>query len=77
LQASYGPEGKSLVYFEGVSHTHNFLSIFGYIQDMEVGKKKTESFYFLGYLLELIIKIWQFGFYFFPLKFGEFGPLLP
>jgi hypothetical protein len=27
---------------------------------MKVGKEKTESFYVLGYLLELIIKIWQF-----------------
>jgi len=24
-------------------------------------KKKQESFYILGYLLELIIKIWRFG----------------
>jgi hypothetical protein len=38
---------------------------------MKVGKEteKTESFYVLGYLLELIIRIWQFGFYF--LKFWK------
>jgi hypothetical protein len=41
---------------------------FVYIPHMKVGpkKKKTfpkkkKSFYILGYLLELIIKIWQFG----------------
>jgi hypothetical protein len=28
---------------------------------MKIEKQKSESFYILGYLLELIIKIWQFG----------------
>jgi len=28
---------------------------------MKVENKKPESFYILGYLLELIMKIWQFG----------------
>jgi hypothetical protein len=28
-------------------------------------RKKTESLYILGYLLELIIEIWRFGFYYF------------
>jgi hypothetical protein len=28
------------------------------------GKKKHESFYVIGYLIELVIKIWQFGFTF-------------
>jgi hypothetical protein len=29
---------------------------------MNVGKKNTESFYFLGCLLEVIIRLWGFGF---------------
>jgi len=37
-------------------------------------KKRKESVYILGYLPELIIKIWLFG-NFFPSKFGEFGPV--
>jgi hypothetical protein len=40
----------------------------------EFGKKKT-FFYFLGHVLELIIKIWRFGFIIL-LKSGEFGPFL-
>jgi hypothetical protein len=28
---------------------------------MNVGKKNTESFYFLGCLLEVIIRLWGFG----------------
>ncbi len=32
----------------------------GYILDMK-SREKTESFFILGYLLELIIKIWRFG----------------
>jgi len=36
-------------------------------------EKKSESFYIVGYQLEHIIKIWQFGFYFI-LKSGNFGP---
>jgi hypothetical protein len=35
-------------------------------------EKKSESFYILGYLLELIIKIWRFGSYYFS-KSDEFG----
>jgi hypothetical protein len=38
-------------------HSQNNLAKFGYALDMKVGKK--ESFYILGYLLELIIKIWK------------------
>jgi hypothetical protein len=38
----------------------NDLARIGYILDMKVGKKK-KSFYVLGYLLKLIIKIWRFG----------------
>jgi hypothetical protein len=36
-------------------------------------KQKAESLYILGYLLELIIKIWLFGKKI-PSKFCEFGP---
>jgi len=31
---------------------------------MKVEKKKTKSFYILGCLLELIIKMWRFGVFF-------------
>jgi len=51
---------------------------------MKVEKKKKKeptSFYILGYLVELIIKIWRFGnllfFSFFSSKSGEFGPFSP
>ncbi len=30
---------------------------------MNVGKKNTESFYFLGCFLEVIIRLWGFGFF--------------
>jgi hypothetical protein len=40
--------------------------------DMKVGKKP-ESLYILGYLLELIIKIWQFEFS--SSNSGKFGPI--
>jgi hypothetical protein len=46
---------------QGGDHLENNLSKFGYILDMKVEKTKRESFYILGYLLELIIKIWQLG----------------
>jgi len=46
-------------------HPENNLAKFGYILDMKIGKRKTESFYILSYLLELIIKIWGFGIVFF------------
>jgi hypothetical protein len=41
-------------------HPENNLVEFGDILDMKVGKKKTESFEILDYLLVLTIKIWQF-----------------
>jgi len=46
--------------------------------DMKV-EKNAGSFYILGYLLELIVDIWQFDFLFdfFILTFGEFGPNFP
>jgi hypothetical protein len=48
----------------------NNLAKFGYILDVKV-ENKQKPFYILGYLLELIIKIWQFGFIF--EKSGECG----
>jgi len=42
---------------------------------MKVKKNQNPS-YILGYLLELIIKIWQFGKKH-SLKSGEFGPFFP
>jgi hypothetical protein len=41
---------------------------------MKVGKKKkkTESFYILGYRLELIKKVWRLAIFFLS-KSGEFG----
>jgi hypothetical protein len=39
-------------------------------------EKKPESFDIPGYLLELIINIWQFENFFFS-KFGEFVPFFP
>jgi hypothetical protein len=42
---------------------------------MKVKKNQNPS-YILGYLLELIIKIWQFGKKY-SLKSGEFGPFFP
>jgi len=36
---------------------------------------ETGSFYILGYILELIIKIWQLELFF--LKSGEFGQFFP
>jgi hypothetical protein len=53
----------------------NNLAKFFFIIDMKVEKKKkTESFFILGYLLEVMIRLWRFGI-FFNLNFGEFGPL--
>jgi hypothetical protein len=40
------------------------------------GKKKTESFYILGYLLELTIKIWQIWAIYFPWKILSIGQTL-
>jgi hypothetical protein len=42
--------------------------------EYEIRGKFKKSFYILGYLLELIIKIWQFGFIFFLSKSDTFGP---
>jgi hypothetical protein len=44
----------------GSDHPLDDLARFGYRLDMKV-EKTAESFYILGYLLELIIKIWRFG----------------
>jgi hypothetical protein len=38
-------------------------------------EKKSESFYILGYLLEVILKFWRFEKH--SSKFGEFGPFFP
>jgi hypothetical protein len=54
-------------------HSQNDLAKFGYILEMKV-ERKTESFYILGYLLELIIKIWWFGIKFKIQKLVNFGP---
>jgi len=52
------------------------LARIGYILYMKK-KKKPELFYLLGYLLlELIIRIWQFGFYFLR-NLGKFRPFSP
>jgi len=40
------------------NHPENNLGKFGYILDIKVGQKP-KSFYILGYLLELVIKIWR------------------
>ncbi len=54
------------------NHLENKLAKFGYIPDIKV--KWIQIFlYILGYLLELINKIWQLGFCFLS-KSGEFGP---
>jgi hypothetical protein len=52
----------------------------GYESRGKKRKRNPESFHFLGYLLELIIIIWRFGFGFefvFPSKSGESGPIFP
>ncbi len=47
---------------------------FGYRLNMKVEKKKAgSSFYILGYLLELIIKIWWFGNFFFSRNLANLG----
>jgi len=38
-----------------LEHLENNLSKFGYILDMKVNKKKKDSFYILGYILEFMI----------------------
>jgi hypothetical protein len=47
------------------NHRENILAKSGYLLYMKLEKK--ESFYILGYLLELIIKIWRFGILFFEI----------
>jgi hypothetical protein len=39
------------------NYPENNLAILGYIIAMKVGKKNIESFYFLGCLLEVIIRL--------------------
>ncbi len=56
-------------------HRKNNLAKFGCIIDMKV-EKKTKSFYNLGYLLEVIIRLSQFGKNIIQ-KSGKFGPLFP
>jgi hypothetical protein len=57
-------------------HPSDDLARLGYRLDMKVGKKKkkkTESFYILGYLMELIMKIWCSGKLFFEIwRIGSF-----
>jgi hypothetical protein len=51
-----------LLCWESGGHPEDDLARFGYMLDMKSTKKKTESFYILGYLLELVIKnmaIWK------------------
>jgi len=58
-------------------HPGNDLARFGYIIDMKVFFFfKTESFYILGYVLKVIIRLWQFGI-FLNLKCVKFGPFFP
>jgi hypothetical protein len=45
---------------QGGDRPENNLTKSGYLLDMKVGKKKPESFFILGNLLELIIEIWRF-----------------
>jgi hypothetical protein len=49
------------------NHPENNLGKFGYILDIKVGQKP-KSFYSLGYLLELVIKIWRIWAIFFHKK---------
>jgi hypothetical protein len=42
-----------------------------WLQTKDERRKEPKSFYILGYLVEFIIKNWQFGNFFFS-KFGEF-----
>jgi hypothetical protein len=52
---------------KGGNHPKDNLAIFGYIPDMKVEreeKKKTESFYIVGYPLELIAKNLAVRFFF-------------
>ncbi len=57
------------------NHPENNLAKFGYIIDMKI-RKQTISFYILGYLLEVSIKVWQFGIFKFQ-KSDKFGPFFP
>jgi hypothetical protein len=44
------------------------------VSDMKGVFFNFKSFYIIGYCLELIIKIWQFGGFFFPSKSAKFAP---
>jgi hypothetical protein len=62
IHDTYAPTGfvlRILWCSQSGDHPENKLAKFKYILDMEVGKKKTESLYILGYILELIIEIWR------------------
>jgi len=53
-------------------HPENHLAKFVYILDMKSKEPKNkESFFIIGYLLELLMKIWQKKFK--SSKYGEFG----
>jgi len=53
-------------------HPSDDLARFGYRLDTKAGKKKP-PFYILGYLMELIIKIWCSGKFFFEIwQIGSF-----
>jgi hypothetical protein len=52
------------------NHSKDDLARFGYKLDMKV-ERKPDSFYILGYLLELMIKMWNLD-YFFLRKMANF-----
>jgi hypothetical protein len=63
-----------IIIFQFCDVAKDELAKFDYRLDMKV-EKKSELFCILGYLLELIIQIWQFEILiYFILKFDEFGP---
>jgi hypothetical protein len=49
---------RILWYSQSGDHPESNLAKFSYILDTKVGKTKKNPFYILGYLLELIIKVW-------------------
>jgi len=56
------------------NHPQRDLVRFGYKLDMK-NRKKPESFYILGYLMELIIKVWEFGIFLINVtNLGHFFP---
>jgi len=50
---------KDFLISQSGNHPENNLAKFGYIIDMKV-EKNIGSFYILGYLLEVIVRLWQF-----------------